>query len=206
VCFVIGIGMEIRMVIRMVRTMAKTTPIGALALAICTLGCPFDSVNAADAPNAPNAAPASSALREVHGQSDAFAGDGIAIAWAVFRGPSDDNAQVVLSIAADHARYGSVAVDGVDRSGGQRRSRVSRTALTVRDGAATAVMRIPRSQFADAPKSEFRFFGPGPAGEPRLVVFYLGVPDMTPEFDDPQKLAAFLSTRIDELASRAIPR
>ena len=142
-------------------------------------------------PAAP-AAPATTAApaHEVHGHSDAFGDHGVAIAWAVLRGATEDATKVVLKIAIDHARYGSVAIDGVDPFGGPKQVRSPRTTLT-----STTEVRIPRSQFADAPRTELRFFAPG-EGVARLVVFYLGVPDTTPEFADASKLDAYLGPRI----------
>ena len=46
-------------------------------------------------------------------------------------------------------------------------------------------VRVPRAHFADFPRTELRLFAsatPAPADAPELVVFYLGVPDTTPEF------------------------
>ena len=63
-------------------------------------------------------------------------------------------------------------------------------------------IRVQRSRFADAPRSEMKFFSPE-AGDARVVVFYDGVPDTTPEFVDPAKLDAFLTERIGDLARKA---
>ena len=44
---------------------------------------------------------------------------------------------------------------------------------------------MPRASFADHPSTEFHFFARGEdatANKPKLTVFYLGVPDTTPEF------------------------
>ena len=46
-------------------------------------------------------------------------------------------------------------------------------------------LSIPRASFADHPSTEFHFFARGEdatANKPKLTVFYLGVPDTTPEF------------------------
>ena len=60
-------------------------------------------------------------------------------------------------------------------------------------------MRIPRAQFADYPRTELRLFASAAAaqsGPPALVIFYHGVPDTTPEFNDASKLDAHLAARI----------
>ena len=70
----------------------------------------FALAGAAGLPPAGAAAPA----REVHGQADAFAKPGIALAWGILRGADEAATQVVLRIAADPAMWPRVAVAGVD--------------------------------------------------------------------------------------------
>ena len=60
-------------------------------------------------------------------------------------------------------------------------------------------MRVSRADFADFPRTELRFYGSAAqadAGVPSLVVFYLGVPDTTPEFATEANLNAYLVDRI----------
>ena len=60
-------------------------------------------------------------------------------------------------------------------------------------------MRIPRAQFADTPRTEWQLYASeaaARAGKPGLVVYYVGIPDTTPEFADAEKLDAFLATRV----------
>ena len=58
-------------------------------------------VHAADAPG------------ELHGSADVFATPGMAMAWSVLRGASDDAALVVLRIVTDPAVYSGVTVTGI---------------------------------------------------------------------------------------------
>jgi len=51
---------------------------------------------------------------EVHGASDTYAGEGVAIVWGVLRGASEESTVVVLRVAADARRYNRVEVAGVD--------------------------------------------------------------------------------------------
>jgi hypothetical protein len=60
-------------------------------------------------------------------------------------------------------------------------------------------LRMPRAHFAAFPRTELRFYAPtsSPAAPAEsLLVFYLGVPDTTPEFADEAKLDAYLRERI----------
>ena len=54
---------------------------------------------------------------------------------------------------------------------------------------------MPRAQFADHPSTEFHFFAnaeDAAANKPKLTVFYLGVPDTTPEFAEHAQVDAYL--------------
>jgi hypothetical protein len=58
---------------------------------------------------------------------------------------------------------------------------------------------VPRSQYADFPRSEVRLYASPAAARantPSLVVFYLGVPDTTPEFTSEEALHAYFADQI----------
>lgn len=140
---------------------------------------------------------AAEAPLEVHGHSDAYSSNGIAIAWGVLRGPTEQATKVVLKIAANAARYKTVAVDGVDPFTQQRQPIAPRSVLN-----AVFEVRVPRSQYAEFPRTELRFYADDKQSEPRVVVYYVGVPDTTPEFADEAKLETFLDDRVRQLAER----
>ena len=150
---------------------------------------------------APNTTMAADLPREMHGRSDGFIAPGIAIAWAILRGPTEAQTNVILRIEVDHMRYDSVSIDGVDPFGGERRQRLPRTPL-----ATPTDVQLSRAQFADAPRTELRFHPPRAAvgSEPTLIVYYLGVPDTTPEFSDAKSMDAFMGPRIGELFRQAL--
>jgi hypothetical protein len=63
-------------------------------------------------------------------------------------------------------------------------------------------LRGPRARFADFPRTEIRLYDSEAAvrsGAPALTVFFLGVPDTTPEFTSEEKLEAYLVDRIARL-------
>lgn len=132
--------------------------------------------------------------REVHGSQDAYAARGVALAWGVLRGADEATTAVVVRIVVDPKAYPWLAVTAVDP--------FSKKAQPVqRPVQATAPfdLRLPRSLFADYPRTEIRLFDSAAharADQPQLVVYYLGVPDTTPEFTAAAKLAASLSERI----------
>ncbi|MEO8137592.1 MAG: hypothetical protein ABI831_26870 [Betaproteobacteria bacterium] len=131
-------------------------------------------------------------VQEVHGTSDTFAGHGVAIAWGVLRGATEASTFVVLRIAADPARFSQVAADGIDPFSKERQPVAAERPL-----GASADIRIPRARFADFPRTELRFSKPG--AQPALVVYYLGVPDTTPEFAAESSLDAHLAQSLSRL-------
>ncbi len=124
--------------------------------------------------------------RELHGASDAFGGEGVSIAWAMLRGADEERTQVRLRVLADPARYAHFTVYGVDPFSNQRAEHIA-------PRRAPATVAIPRARFAELPRTEVRFFAPD--GKVALVVFYLSVPDTTPEFDSEANLERDLERR-----------
>lgn len=136
------------------------------------------------------------ALREVHGAHDAWAEPGLALAWGVLRGRGETDTRVVLRIDADPARFGRISAQGRDPFGGEA---VDLPLARRADG--RAVLDLPRSHFADHPRTELRFFAPGQA-QPQLLVFFLGLPDTTPEFLTAAQLDADLEARLQRVRAR----
>ena len=135
--------------------------------------------------------------REVHGMADAYAGEGVAMAWAVLRGADEASTVVVLRIVADRARYASVSATGSNPFSGKTR-------LLLDAGLTTEAveLRTSRASFADFPRTELRFSGGAPPAV-QLVVYFLGLPDTTPEFASEASLAAYLSDRMTRLRAGA---
>jgi hypothetical protein len=138
------------------------------------------------------------APREVHGMSDAFAAPGVAMAWGVVRGASETATVVVARIVIGPATYPWLAVTGGDPFTQRKEPLLAATrSVGVID------VRTPRSHFADFPRTELRLYESAAAAQqdvPALVVFFLGVPDTTPEFATEDKLQAYLGDRVARLA------
>ena len=132
----------------------------------------------------------SAKARTVHGENAVFSTDGLALAWAVLRGASEEATQVVIRLVVEPSRYGHVTVDGVDPFGGARRTLLPGTAVTT-----TLDVRSPRATFAELPRREIHLYATADdwqRGAPALTVYYVGVPDTAPEFDSEPALAAYL--------------
>jgi hypothetical protein len=123
---------------------------------------------------------------EIHGAGDAFVAEGVSIVWGVLRGASEDTTEVRLRVVADPGRYGRLEVVSINPFTGKE----------TRDGAPLGtsgpqIIAIPRIRFAAFPRTEFRFFSSPSdriSSKPELLVYYLGVPDTTPEFNDERAL------------------
>ena len=132
---------------------------------------------------------------EVHGERDVFAGPGVALVWAVLRGPSDEATQVVIRVVlaatvAGPSPYAYVRLYGIDPFSGARHVMLPGGQVPT-----TADLRTPRSTFADFPRREIRLYRTQEAWSadvPALTVYYLGVPDTTPEFVAEPALTAYL--------------
>jgi hypothetical protein len=132
--------------------------------------------------------------REAHGAADAFATAGVALAWGVLRGATESTTLVVVRIAVARDAFAAVAVVGLDPF-----TQRQQTLLAATPVAAGIDVRVPRAHFADFPRTEVRLYGMTDAvgaGAPALVVYYLGVPDTTPEFASEAALDAYLVQRI----------
>jgi hypothetical protein len=126
---------------------------------------------------------------EVHGASDTYAGEGVAIVWGVLRGASEESTVVVVRVAADAHRYNRVEVAGVDPF-----THVAKIRYPVTSLGAGLDLPLPRAGFADHPRTEIRFAGPE-----SLTVYYLSIPDTTPEFGSAAALEAHLAARMAQL-------
>ena len=147
----------------------------------------------------PSLAAAPESAREVHGSADAYAGDGLALVWGVLRGPDEASTVVALRIVAAPERYPLLAVVGRNPFSQQTKALLPPT--STKGG---VDLRVARSHFPDFPRTELRFYGSAAAAQadsPQLVVYFLGVPDTTPEFTSEARLSAYVSDRIARLGS-----
>ena len=141
----------------------------------------------------PAAAPAQEV---VHGADSLFVSPTVKLAWVVRRGATDADTIVVVRIAAAGAAYRLFRVDGIDPFTKQHKVFVATRPLDRETDVA-----IPRAQFADHPSTEFRFYAgteDAAADKAKLTVFYLGVPDTTPEFAGQREAEAYLARMLGQ--------
>ena len=128
---------------------------------------------------------------ELHGERDVFAAPGIIVAWAILRGATEETTQVVVRLAATGDAYRHVAVDGVDPFSRARRTIVPGAPVT-----GVLDVRSPRAGFADFPRREIRLYRTESDWRRRVValtIYYLGVPDTTPEFTTESAALTYLA-------------
>lgn len=128
----------------------------------------------------------------VHGADAVFRSPSVTIAWAVLRSQAEEQTQVVIRVTSAGGRYAYLRIEGVDPFAGARVTLYDRGALP---SAGTVTFRSPRPSFAEYPRREIHFYE-GEADwrshRPSLTVYYLGVPDTTPEFSNEAALEAYL--------------
>jgi hypothetical protein len=128
------------------------------------------------------------AQETLHGADAVFHGAGLRIAWAVARDRDDAKTVVMIHILDTTKRFRAIEVDGLDPFTQKTEIVLSRQAL---DG--EIELALLRSRFAELPRTELRFYGDGPIA---LTVYYLGVPDTTPEFADKTAARGYLAGAI----------
>lgn len=125
----------------------------------------------------------------IHGADSLFVVATIKIAWAVQKGANEETTVVVLRIVNSAGHYTQVRVDGVDPFSNGRKVLVAARPL-----AGSIDLTIPRTIFAEFPSCEVLLYQKNDREQtPSLVVYYLGIPDTTPEFPAQQDAEAYLT-------------
>lgn len=128
----------------------------------------------------------------MHGADGIFVVPDAAIVWAVMKQPTGDKATVWLRIVNSTRKFSHVAIDGVDPFS-KKRERVA--AGTKLEGEAR--IGSDRDTFSDLPSREVHLYRTDAdllANKPTLTVYYLGVPDTTPEFSTRAAMDEYFNT------------
>jgi hypothetical protein len=143
-------------------------------------------------------APARGQGQQVHGENSSFVGHGVAMVWGVLRGASDVDTQVVLRIAPAGGGYATVSLDGVDPFTQRRQALFGMQPLRNQ-----LDIRTSRETFADLPRREIHFYTAKDqhAQRPSLTVYFMGLPDTTPEFTSEATLLGYLNETMTKLIS-----
>jgi len=130
----------------------------------------------------------------VHGASSLFVAPTVKIAWTIRKGATEEDTTVVLRIVNRTGAYQQVRLDGVDPFSKARRVLVAARPLDL-----SIDLTVPRSSFSEFPSCEVHLYAKDAAVEaPSLSVYYLGVPDTTPEFKTAQDAEAYLAKALGQ--------
>ena len=135
--------------------------------------------------------------QEVHGENSVFAGPGVVVAWRILKQPVEYESEVVIWVVVTDPAYSHLAAEAVDPLSRTRR-RLGPDARVGLAPPATVELRERRGAFAEYPRLEIHLYR---TASPTLTVYYLGVPDTTPEFLSEALLRAYL----DDAVARARP-
>jgi len=127
----------------------------------------------------------------IHGADSVWSSPSVSVVWGVLRGPTESETLVVMRVGNPAARFSHLRVESVDPFTGRRAAVVEGMPLE-----ALADVTAPRSGFADLPRRDILLYASEAdwlARKPMLTVYYLGVPDTTPEFSSRAALDAYLA-------------
>ncbi|MCC6471842.1 MAG: hypothetical protein IT563_26250 [Alphaproteobacteria bacterium] len=133
----------------------------------------------------------------VHGADSLFSAPTIKLAWAMIKGNSEETTRVMIRVVNATSAYRFVRADGLEPFTKARVTLVETRALPERTD-----LFIPRARFADHPSLEILLDAAAEAAVPgraALTIYYLGVPDTTPEFLAEKDADAYLAKMLGAL-------
>jgi len=141
--------------------------------------------------------------REIHGADSSFRVDSLGIVWGVLRSVQGAPVQVIIRVRVlgdVPTPYASYAVQAVQPLSGATDWVARRRPLeSVND------VVCPREGFKDMTGRRLLFFrqaAGAPDQAPDLVIYYMGVPDTTPEFADVGQMENYLELAFNRLTKR----
>ena len=135
--------------------------------------------------------------QQVHGADSIFASDSVAIVWAALKGTAEADTMVVIRIKNTAREYAYVSVEGLHP--------FTKVRTTVVDGLALddwVDVRSPRPDFVELPSRDINLYRTAAdwrAKSPALTVYYLSVPDTTPELASEAAVLSYLSDALARL-------
>lgn len=140
--------------------------------------------------------------KEIHGADSSFRTGPIGICWGMLRGAPGSDVQVIIRIRVlsdGDSPYSDYAVQAVHPLTKAAEWGVPKRPLEKVNTAAA-----PRESFKNLAGRRIYFFRPS-ASEPDLAVYYMGVPDTTPELSDAAQLEQYFDLAFKRLAQRQTP-
>jgi hypothetical protein len=128
---------------------------------------------------------------ELRGADTVLVSPTVTILWAVLRDPKQEQPLAIARVINTARYYDFVSVEGVDPFRRRRASVAEGVPLNDQ-----ADIRSPRGSFADYPRREFHFYRTAAdlrARRPALTVYYIGLPDTTPELSSQSAVEAWFA-------------
>jgi hypothetical protein len=141
--------------------------------------------------------------KEFHGADSVFEKEGITILWAILKGPTEESSWVYIKIIDSGGIAGHFqifSVEAVDPFSKAREWVVKGEKLGKEN-----VMRGVRSSFRDKTGRRILFYKSiedFKKENPALTIFYLGVPDTSPEFLSEKDLEGYFNKALEKLKKR----
>ena len=138
--------------------------------------------------------------KEYHGADSVFEMEGVAILWAILKGPDEDHSWVYIKIIDSRphpSSFQSYIVEAVDPFS-EEKEWVAKNVEWKRENE----VKASRSSFKDKPARRILFFGntpDDPREKPTMTVFYMSIPDTTPEFLTENQLKDYFAKAMERL-------
>lgn len=140
--------------------------------------------------------------KEIHGADSSFRTGPIGICWGMLRGAPGSDVQVIIRIrilSDGVSPYSDYAVQAMHPL-----TKATEWAVTKRSLEKINTAAAPRESFKNLTGRRIYFYRPA-AAEPELAVYYMGVPDTTPELPDAAQLEQYFDLAFKRLAQRQSP-
>jgi hypothetical protein len=138
---------------------------------------------------------------EFHGADSVFEREGITILWAILKGPTEESSWVYIKIVnSGKSPFQIFSVEAVDPFSQEKEWVVKGEKLGKEN-----VVRGVRSSFRDKTGRRILFYKSiedFKKENPALTVFYLGVPDTSPEFLSEKDLGGYFNKALEKLKKR----
>jgi hypothetical protein len=141
--------------------------------------------------------------REYHGADSIFEKEGIIILWGIFKGSTEETSWVYIKIIHKEGDSGSFqifSVEAVDPFSNQKewvvKGEVFKKENTVKSIRASFREKTGRRILFYRSKGDYQ------AEKPAMTVYYLGVPDTSPEFLSEKEIEDYFAKALERLKKR----
>jgi hypothetical protein len=138
--------------------------------------------------------------KEYHGADSVFEMEGVAILWAILKGPDEDHSWVHIKIIDSTVRpppFQFYSVQAVDPLSNEKEWVVKNVEWKRENE-----IKASRSSFKDKPARRILFYkntADDPREKPAMTVFYMGIPDTTPELLTENQLKDYFAKAMERM-------